>query len=410
MGIDTAAVLFVLGVLAVAAFALLRHRREITASAITAPDRLRRAATQLRTGLEPKQGGAVNPKAAELYEELGAVMQELSLRSVDAEAPDEAISSYRQAAGAFRANGRRMKGDEVESHLGLVLYDFGLRTVESANLRECEQLLANSLAPRKGKWPFRLPREFYQAARAGALARLGTRLGDESLLWDALPLCAPSRKNTSSAKKFKPPLFAVDAVAGGALAVIGHALGDRSVLIDAIEANRRAIKTEKGLGVPHMLAASQDELAKALAALGEIDQEPAMLQEAIQVFDDSLGNLDFGERPVSWGEVQINKGRALTALGKLGKDPAILSGALVSFQDALGVFSTESAPYLRADALDALGDALFALASLRKDTDIAGLAADAFRKAEAILQGGDLTGALARVRGNIETAEALCRG
>lgn len=407
MDINTASVLFVLGVLAVAAFMLLRHRREITASAITAPDRLRRAATRLRTGLEPKQDGAVSPKAAELHEELGAVMQELSMRTVDAEAPDEAISSYRQAAGTFRANGRRMKGDELDIHLGLLLYDFGLRAVESTKLRESDRVLANSLAPRKGKWPFQLPREFYQAARAGALAKLGTRLGDESMLWEALPLCASIRKSTSSGKTFKPPMFAVDAVAGGALAVIGRALGDRSALIDAIEANRRAIKVKKGLGVPHMLAASQDELGKSLAALGEFDQKPATVQEGVEAFEDSLGNLDSGERPVSWGEVRINMGRAQTALGKLKEEPAILSAALVSFRDALSVFNTDSAPFLRADALDALGDALFALASLRGDADIAVLAADAYRKAEAILQQGDLTGALARVRGNMEAAEAL---
>jgi len=409
-GFEAVAILFVLATLAIAAFALLRHRRAITTSSVTAPDRLRNAATHLRTGLEsmPQSGGST--KVAELHEELGAVMQELSSRTVDAEAPDEAINSYRQAAGAFRANGRRMKGDELDIHLGLLLYDFGLRAVESAKLRESEHVFEKFLAHKKGKWPFQLPREFYQAARAGALTELGVRLGDESLLWEALPLCASIRKSTSSGKTFKPPMFAVDAVAGGALTVIGRALGDRSALIDAIEANRRAIKAKKGLGVPHMLAASQDSLGQALAALGELERKTETVQEAVEAYEESLENIDFDERPASWGQVQAHLGRSLTALGRLQEDPALLSRALVTYQNALAVFSTESLPFFRADALDALGEVLFALARLRRDSDIAGLAIDAHRKSETILQSGDLTGALARVRGNIEAAEALSIG
>lgn len=409
MGISTAAILFVLGVLAVAAFTLLRHRHEITASALTAPDRLRRAAMQLRMGLAESPDRTESPKTAALCEELGAVMQELSLRTVDAEAPNETISSYRQAIEAFRAHARRVKGDELEIHLGLVLYDFGLRAVDSAKLRESAELLKKFLAPRKGKWPFQLPREFYQAALAGALARLGMRLGDDSLLWEALPLCAPSRAS-SAGKAFKPPLFPVDAVAADPLTTIGRALGDRTVLIDSIGASRRAIAAKRKIGVPHMLAASLDELGKALTALAELDGKPGHAEEALASLEDALANVDARERPVSWGEIHINRGRALTLVGRLTADPATLTRALTSFQSALGVFSSDAVPYQRADALAALGDALLALATLRKDEGIGGLAADAYRKAEAIFERGDLAGDLARLRDRIVAAEALRTG
>lgn len=400
------ATLFVLATLVIAAYALLWHRRAIINSGFTAPDRLRRVAAQLRTRLELQQGAGPNTKSADRYEEFGAVMQELSLRTADPDSADEAISSYRQAVVAFGAEGKGRKGNMIDIHVGLLLHEFGLRSIDSDKLRECSEVLAKFLAPRKGKWPFQLPRQFYQVARAGALAKLGARIGDVSLLREALPLCAPSRKSVAKGK-FKPPLFNVDAAAGYAMTVIGRELGDRAVLIDSVEASRRAIEAKKALGVPILLASSQDELGQALSALGDLDRDSGSVREAIELFEEALKNLSPNERPASRGEVQINKGRALTVLGKLEQDQAILSRALESHRDALGVFNSDWAPFQRADALDAMGEALFALANLRNEPDIATLAAESHRKAEAILRRGDLAGSLARVRRNIAAAEAL---
>lgn len=406
---EVRAALFVLATLVIAGLTLMRHRRAIAASTVAASERLRRAAARLRPGLESNQGGEPDPRTANRYEEFGAVMHELSLRSFEPEAPDEAISSFRQAAEAFRAGGKVRKGNEVEIQTGLLLHDYGLRSIDTEKLRECSQVLAKFLAPRKGKWLFRLPREFYQAAQAGALANLGLRIGDLSLLHEALPLCAPSRKSLAKGK-FRPPAFAVDSVAGDTLRIIGREFGDRGILIDSIEAARRAIEAKKKIGVPNMLASSQDELGKALSDLGELTRDPEPVREAIEAFEEALRNLNVEERPVSWGEVHINMGRALTVLGKLENDPKMLSRALESYRDALDVISTDWAPFLRADALDAMGETLSALAGLREIQDIARLAAESHRKAEAILLRGDMVGTLARVRRNIEAAEVVQAG
>ena len=373
------------------------------------PETLRREAAKLRSRLSSRQGKRPDRKTAETYEELGSVMSELSLHFVDTEALNEAIVSYRRAAEAYRAAGMDEKCSEVEFNLGAQLCELGGRLINSAEIQEGDQLLAKILAAGKDKWLLRLPLGFCQAARANVLAELGVRLGDEKLFLDALPLCALSRAAEGGAK-FKPPVTAADALAGHALTVIGRELADRSVLLDAVDSTRRAMQAKDDKGNRNMLAVSQSNLGIALTTLGEFDRNPEMLEEAAQIFAESLECRSFGEWPVSWAGTMLYKARALTALGRLTRDPAKLSHAIETCGDALDVFSADSAPLPRAETLHALGDAQLALADLRNDPDGATLAAESFLKAEAILQRGDLTGSLARVRRSLAVAVELKGG
>lgn len=387
-------------------FVLPWHLRRTSLSLLGDTEGLRQEAARLRADLRARQDDRPGRKSAELYEELGSVMSALSLRSADTEAVNEAIASYRQAAEAYRAAGMDGKSSEAEFNLGAQLCELGVRSINSAELREADRLLASVLAPGKDEWPLRLPIQFCQAARASVLAALGVRLGDEKLFGDALPLCAASRGGADG-MKLEPPGPAIDAIAGGTLTVVGRELADRAILVDAVDATRRAMEAKDDKGSPVILATSQVNLGEAMAALGEFDRKQEMLEHAVGLFEDSLEYFESDEWPDYWAGAMFHKGCALTALGKLTKDPEALSHALALHSDALGVFR---APYPRAATLLARGEAQLALADLRSDPDGAALAAESLSEAEAILRDGDLVGSLARVRLGLAAAEALKGG
>ena len=82
-------------------------------------------------------------------------------------------------------------------------------------------------------------------------------------------------------------------------------------------------------------AATQTCLGSALKALGERENNTALLQEAVTVHKEALKEFTRERAPLDWAVTQNNLGFALLALGEREDNTALLQDAVTAHKKAL---------------------------------------------------------------------------
>ena len=125
-------------------------------------------------------------------------------------------------------------------------------------------------------------------------------------------------------------------------------------------------------------AAVQDSLGGVLRALGEREQDIAVLHQAINAFGEALNERTLERAPMLWVGSQSNLGATLVSLGAL-KQPARSEEGLSVLQAALAECPREHAPLDWAKLQHDLGRVLLRLSSQSKDMVHLEQAINAFR-------------------------------
>ena len=78
-----------------------------------------------------------------------------------------------------------------------------------------------------------------------------------------------------------------------------------------------------------------------------------------------LDRTDRGQEPLTWAQIQMERGDLLLQLGLRERDPGTIDAAIDCLKEAEKVLTLQRAPRLRLDALMKLGEAYAHLARLR---------------------------------------------
>jgi tetratricopeptide (TPR) repeat protein len=105
------------------------------------------------------------------------------------------------------------------------------------------------------------------------------------------------------------------------------------------------------------------------------------LEEALASYRAALEVYTRDQRPLEWARAQNNLGKALRALGEQKGEPAALEEAVLAYRAALEVYTRDRQPLEWARTHNDLGDALQSLSKQREDPDILEAAASAYRAA-----------------------------
>jgi len=157
--------------------------------------------------------------------------------------------------------------------------------------------------------------------------------------------------------------------------------GSQRFVLVAIVAYRSALQACTREFAPSIWAAIQNQLGKALLALGEISGDTAELEDAVAAFRVLLEVRTREAVPYDWAMTQHNLGGALLALGNVAGDTALLEDAVTACNAALEVYTPEAVPHDWAMTQNMLGAALRELGEISGDTARLEDAVAAFRVA-----------------------------
>ena len=115
--------------------------------------------------------------------------------------------------------------------------------------------------------------------------------------------------------------------------------------------------------------------------LGLTEKNTALLEQAVDTFNESLKELTHEREPRDWAMTQNNLGLGLTALGVQKNNTALLDQAVDAFNEASKEYTREGEPFNWATTQFALGVALTALGKQEKNTARLKQAVDVFNEA-----------------------------
>ena len=141
----------------------------------------------------------------------------------------------------------------------------------------------------------------------------------------------------------------------------GDEFGDNAALAEAINSFRRCLALAPRSERPLEWAATQNNLANALATLGERESGTARLEEAAAAYREALQEYTRARAPLDWAMTQMNLGIALSALGERESGTARLQEAVSAYREALQERPRARAPLDWAMTQMNLGGALWRL-------------------------------------------------
>jgi PKD repeat protein len=90
--------------------------------------------------------------------------------------------------------------------------------------------------------------------------------------------------------------------------------------------------------MPTEWAATQNDLGTALLRLAELENDPVILQEAIEAFEAALLERSRERRLLQWATTQSNLGAARLRLAESGYGIGLLEGAIAAYRSALDAY------------------------------------------------------------------------
>jgi tetratricopeptide (TPR) repeat protein len=197
----------------------------------------------------------------------------------------------------------------------------------------------------------------YLAREAMALYRQGTDLGDNEALRASI---GRFKRLVEMTPRESVPRDWVNVQnnLGRALEALGEREGEATKLEEAVFAYREALKEATRERTPLQWARTQNNLGWALYRLGERDAGTAKLDEAVFAFREALKELTHERVPLDWAMGQHNLGTALCVLGTRESGTAKLEEAVAAYHEALKEWTRERVPLDWATTQNNLGTAL----------------------------------------------------
>jgi CHAT domain-containing protein len=168
---------------------------------------------------------------------------------------------------------------------------------------------------------------------------------------------------------------------GNALRSLGELDDDAAVLREAVTAYRMALRERTRDRAPLDWAFTQNSLGIAMTRLGGLAADRAVLCEAITAYRLALEEYTRKRAPLDWAGTQTNLGNTLLTLGNLDGDPGLLRDAIAAHRMAFEEFTREHAPMEWAGIQINLGNVLQSLGDLDGDAAVLREAVGAYRLA-----------------------------
>ena len=155
---------------------------------------------------------------------------------------------------------------------------------------------------------------------------------------------------------------------GNALQTLGERENDPARLEQAVAAYHAALEEYSRDRAPHQWALTQNNLGNALATLGEREGDTERLEEAVAAYRAALEEYIRDRAPLQWAATQNNLGNALLKLGKRESNTTRLNQAVVAYRAALKEHTRDRAPLDWAMTQNNLGNALQTLGERESGT------------------------------------------
>jgi len=169
-----------------------------------------------------------------------------------------------------------------------------------------------------------------------------------------------------------------------AAAATGWTTGNLEWLSEAKTAYQAAIRSLARTSSRYEAAVAHKQLGVVLQVLGEKNQDPKMIDEAVQAFEEAQTVLTREDFPLLWANLQNRRGlisyKADMRDG-VGDGNAQLKQAITSFQGALNVYTMTETPLKWAEAKHNLGQALQMLGGQARSPELLNRAIEAGRDA-----------------------------
>ena len=324
---------------------------------------------------------------------LGLALGELGTRGADRDALRQSAAAFRQALPALRLAGRGAKRVQTQRNLAATLLRLSRSELGRDSLKEAEAVLRAAAAARTALESDAERREL-RALLCSVLTRLGRLEGGTTALAEAVAVgrAALGDDDTPMTQARRQVDLA------RALAALGEREAGSLRLAEAATLARdalRAILDDQG-GAPQKDEAVAwrlqllGTLGQALRCIGERNGDPEALREAVEALR-SATPLKTGRNAYDWARVQDELARALLALGVQAARPELLSEAYSASESALSILTRAAYPFDWAVALSTRARTLVALveteATLRRAGDDLRAALEVFDRIGAPLQG-----------------------
>jgi tetratricopeptide (TPR) repeat protein len=197
----------------------------------------------------------------------------------------------------------------------------------------------------------------YLLAAADSLYTQGKEFGDNQALADAIQSYGTILATISRAQEPRDWGKAQNDLAN-ALAALGERESESTRLEAAVAAYGKALEVRTRDADPQAWATTQNDLGRALERLGERESGTARYEAAVEAYNNALEVRTQDATPLDWATTENNLGNVQLRLGERESGTTRLEGAVAAYQEALKVRTQERAPLDWAATKNNLGLAL----------------------------------------------------
>ena len=149
--------------------------------------------------------------------------------------------------------------------------------------------------------------------------------------------------------------------------VLGGCYGDIDAYRKTMTLAPILLATVNNIDSPQLWANAQIALGRAQVAVGEMENKPEYIEEAIKTYKKAFQVIHKNTSPTEWANLRYYQGQAYDVLANTHDQEQQLERAKIAYEDYLQVFSSEQEPARWAHAQISLGRVLRALAQIKKD-------------------------------------------
>ena len=203
----------------------------------------------------------------------------------------------------------------------------------------------------------------YRCRQAAALTNCGREFADNTALQAAAEIYTTE---IAAGSPTAGDAAVLQARLGGVYGLLGQRQRGTALLERALQCFEQALTALDRSQSPDAWAAAQNGLGNTLGALGQRQRDEALLEQSVAAFKAALTAHDEETTSPERATSQNNLAAALQTLGQLKKDAKRLKRAVDAYQAVLGIWSRERKPLVWAATMNHLGTALRLLGERRK--------------------------------------------
>jgi len=323
-------------------------------------------------------GKAVGVDRAAVLQSYGLIQLTLGETSGDTKRLQAAIDALRQALTYLSQERVALTWAMTQNTLGLALMKLGVQQAGFERLFEAGIAFMSALKVWRGD-DLRLER----GAALHNLAIVQSQIGDREVGSESLEQAVDTFRRASETVQHDPRLKAlVETSLAANLVRLGKRQKDKQHLREAIRLAEAASQTLSYALLPTALVVAQNALAVAFEALGDRENDPEMLEQAISVYRRLLRIVTRKRALLQWFNLQINLSGALIRRGEFdGNSTPWIREAVKVIEEALREPIRDGCPFDWASAQNALGVALFRIGEREDNVELVAKAEMAYRSA-----------------------------